>query len=67
VSAELIGEAGKLGCIRTGAAADLLLVNGNPLEDISILARNGDGLAAIVKDGKFHKRVLSSPEITTRT
>jgi imidazolonepropionase-like amidohydrolase len=49
-------QAGNLGCIRKGAAADLLLVNGNPLEDISLLARSGDGLAAIVKAGVFHKR-----------
>ena len=58
VNAELIGHAGKLGCIRKGAAADLLLVNGNPLDDISILASNGEALSAIVKDGKFHKRPI---------
>jgi imidazolonepropionase-like amidohydrolase len=58
IGAELIGQADKLGCIRKGATADLLLVNGNPLEDISLLARNGDALAAIIKDGQFHKRKI---------
>jgi imidazolonepropionase-like amidohydrolase len=58
LNAELICQAGTLGCIRKGAAADLLLVNGNPLDDISILARSGDGLAAIVKAGEFHKRAI---------
>lgn len=56
LNAELMGESGRLGSIRKGAAADLLVVNGNPLEDIGILARNGDGLAVIMKDGKFFKR-----------
>jgi len=56
VNAELLGQAGRLGAIREGAAADLLLVDGNPLEDISLLARNGDALLVIMKDGRFHKR-----------
>ena len=55
VNAELLNQTGRLGTIREGAIADLLLVDGNPLDDISILARNGDGLAAIMKDGVFHK------------
>lgn len=58
VNAELMGESGRLGCVRKGAAADLLLVDGNPLEDIGVLARGGDALAAIMKDGKFFKRAL---------
>ncbi len=58
VNAELMGEAGRLGCIRKGAAADLLIVNGNPLEDIGVLARNGEALAAIMIDGRFFKRAL---------
>ena len=58
INAELIGEAGRLGCIRKGAAADLLLVNGNPLEDISVLAHNGESIRVIMKDGQFFKRAL---------
>jgi imidazolonepropionase-like amidohydrolase len=42
VNAELLGQAGMLGSIRAGAAADLLVVDGNPLEDISILATGGE-------------------------
>jgi imidazolonepropionase-like amidohydrolase len=37
VNAELLGQTGNLGCIREGAIADLLVVDGNPLEDISVL------------------------------
>lgn len=58
INAELMGQAGRLGCVRKGAAADLLVADGNPLEDISVLARNGDGLPVIMKGGQFHKRAL---------
>ena len=58
VNAELLGEAGRLGCIREGAAADLLVVDGNPLEDISVLAAGGARIPVIMKDGRFHKRTL---------
>ncbi|MFZ0394995.1 MAG: amidohydrolase family protein, partial [Terracidiphilus sp.] len=58
VNAELMGERGRLGCVRKGAAADLLVVNGNPLEDIGVLARNGEALVVIMKDGRFFKRTL---------
>ena len=58
LNAELMGQAGTLGCVRKGAAADLLFVNGNPLDDISILSQSGDSLAAIVKAGEFHKRAI---------
>jgi len=55
VNAELLNQTGRLGTVREGAIADLLVVDGNPLEDISVLARNGDGLVAIMHDGRFHK------------
>jgi imidazolonepropionase-like amidohydrolase len=58
VNAELIGQAGKLGCIREGAMADILAVDGNPLEDISVLGGGGDRLSVIMKDGSFHKRAI---------
>src|SRR5580658_85531 len=42
VNAELMGQAGKLGCIRAGAFADVLVLDGNPLEDMSVLGSGGD-------------------------
>jgi imidazolonepropionase-like amidohydrolase len=50
-----MGQTGKLGCICKGAVADLLVVDGNPLENISLLAGEHASIAMIVKDGKFHK------------
>lgn len=49
---------GKLGVIEQDAYADLLLVNGNPLEDISILTKPEENLALIMKDGKIYKNTL---------
>jgi len=44
----------KLGEVREGYLADLLLVDGDPLADVSILT-NADRLALIMKDGQTHK------------
>jgi imidazolonepropionase-like amidohydrolase len=49
---------GKLGVIEEDAYADLLLVNGNPLDDISILTEPEENLALIMKDGKTYKNTL---------
>src|SRR5690349_1623526 len=54
INAELLNQSRRLGAIREGAVADLLVVNGNPLENIEILAAEGGAnLAAIMKDGVF--------------
>lgn len=49
---------GKLGVIEEGAYADILLINGNPLEDISILTEPEKNLALIMKDGKIYKNTV---------
>jgi len=49
---------GKLGVIEEGAYADLLLINGNPLKDISILTKPDENLALIMKDGKIYKNTV---------
>jgi hypothetical protein len=41
---------------REGAAADNPVVDGYPLEDISVLASGGNRLSIIMKEGRFHKR-----------
>ncbi len=48
----------KLGVIEIGAYADLLLVDGNPLEDLALLAEPERNLAIIMKDGKIYKNKL---------
>ena len=49
---------GRLGVIEEGATADLLLVDGNPLEDLSLLGDPERNLVLIVKGGEVHKNSL---------
>ena len=55
VGAEIIGMSGRLGVIKPGAIADLLLVDGNPITDISCLLGQGEHIRVIIKDGKTYK------------
>jgi len=50
---------GKLGVVEEGALADLLLVDGNPLADINLVADPGKNFVLIMKDGKIYKNTLS--------
>ena len=52
---------GKLGVIEEGAYADILLINGEPLKDISMLEHPKDSLALIMKNGRIFKDEVSSP------
>lgn len=49
---------GPLGVVEEGAYADLLLVDGNPLEDILLLADPDPNLKVIMKDGVIYKNTL---------
>ena len=49
---------GPLGVIETGAYADLLIVDGNPLKDITLLADPEKNLKLIMKDGKIYKNTV---------
>ena len=60
---ELSGELhpyreGPLGVIQEGAYADLLLIDGNPLEDVTLLADYENNIDLIMKDGKIYKNAL---------
>ncbi|KAA0969059.1 amidohydrolase family protein [Aureimonas fodinaquatilis] len=49
---------GRLGVIEKGALADLIVLNGNPLEDIELIGQP-DRIALIMKDGAIHKNELA--------
>jgi len=49
---------GKLGVVEVGALADLILVDGNPLEDLSLVANPEKKFVVIMKDGKVYKNML---------
>jgi imidazolonepropionase-like amidohydrolase len=58
VNAELLGEEERLGVVREGAFADLLVVDGDPLADVSLLSGAGEHLAVVMNAGRFHKRAI---------
>ena len=49
---------GRLGVVEEGAFADLLLVDGNPLENIKLVADPHKNFLVIMKDGVVHKDAL---------
>jgi imidazolonepropionase-like amidohydrolase len=44
---------GSLGVVEEGALADLLLVDGNPLQDLSLVATPDTSFSVIMKDGRI--------------
>ena len=52
VNAELLGEEHQLGQLDPGYYADLLVVNGNPLKNIELLASNGADIDVIMRNGE---------------
>ena len=49
--------AGNIGVIEEGALADILLVDGNPLENLSLVANPAQNFLVIVKDGDIYKNI----------
>jgi imidazolonepropionase-like amidohydrolase len=49
---------GKLGVVEEGALADLLLVDGDPISNITLLEDPVKSLVVIMKDGKIYKNIL---------
>ena len=59
-AAHVLRRDSELGVVAPGALADLLLVDGNPLQDITVLHGQGERLALIVQGGKVVKDALAS-------
>jgi imidazolonepropionase-like amidohydrolase len=51
---------GTLGLVEENAFADLLLVDGNPLENINLIADPAKNFKVIMKDGKVYKNTLGN-------
>lgn len=58
IAAKVLRHEGKLGCLAPGAFADLIIVDGNPLQNIDLLTGQGEHLALIMKGGAVHKSRL---------
>lgn len=57
-AAVLLRQEGRIGCVAPGAFADLLVVDGDPLDNLALLTEQGAHLAAILQGGRFVKNVL---------
>lgn len=58
INAALIQRDGVLGVIRAGAAADLIVVDGDPLQDLSVLT-DQTNIKLIMKDGRIFKNEIA--------
>lgn len=58
INAEIVQMAGRLGTIAPGAIADLIVVDGNPLENIALLDGQGENIPLILKDGVPYRNRL---------
>jgi len=58
-AAQLLREEGQLGELIAGAWADVLLVDGDPSRELSMLTRPAEGIALIVQAGRVVKNLLA--------
>lgn len=56
IAARLIGMEGKLGVVAPGAIADLLVVDGAPLTDASVLTDHQNAIKLVMQNGAVHRR-----------
>ncbi|HEX8166463.1 MAG TPA: amidohydrolase family protein [Beijerinckiaceae bacterium] len=59
IGAKVLRQEGKLGTLKAGAFADLILVDGDPLADLGLFQDQGQHLSLIMKGGRFHKNRLN--------
>jgi imidazolonepropionase-like amidohydrolase len=57
-ASELLGLERRIGTLEKGKAADLIIVDGDPLKEISLL-QHRDKIMVIMREGRFYKRQLT--------
>ena len=60
VAAKVLRREGKLGAIQADAFADLIVVDGNPLQNLELFGDQGRHIPFIMKDGAIYKNGLSA-------
>jgi imidazolonepropionase-like amidohydrolase len=58
INAEIMQRKGELGAIAVGAKADLIVLDGDPLADITVFERFATHMPIIMKGGVFHRRAI---------
>jgi len=56
IAAEIVNLPGKLGVIAAGAIADVLVVDGNPLQNIGVLTGTGERIEYVFQRGRLVKQ-----------
>jgi imidazolonepropionase-like amidohydrolase len=59
IGARIVRQEGKIGTLKAGAYADLLVVDGDPLKNLGLFQEQGKYLSVIMKGGKLHKNRLN--------
>jgi imidazolonepropionase-like amidohydrolase len=57
-NARLLRQENNIGTIAAGKLADLILVNGDPLKDISVLQKYETHITVILQNGRMYKNIL---------
>ena len=57
-NAELLRKEKDLGTIGAGKLADMILVNGDPLKDITLFQQYQEKISVIIQGGKVYKNIL---------
>ncbi|NLD53534.1 MAG: amidohydrolase family protein [Burkholderiaceae bacterium] len=60
VGAQVVRMPDRIGVVKEGALADLIVVDGNPLENIRLLADDGASIPLILKEGRIVKNLIQS-------
>lgn len=58
INAQILGVDGETGTIEAGKLADILLVRGNPVEDINLFKNHHDNILFIMQGGVIHKKII---------
>src|SRR5262249_17910976 len=58
INAELLQMGDRIGRVAAGYAADLIVVDGDPIADVTCLGQGGANLPVILQGGRFHKRTI---------
>jgi imidazolonepropionase-like amidohydrolase len=59
IAARMMGQEGRIGVIAAGAMADLIVVDGDPLADLTLLQQQGAHVPVIMKAGRWVRNRLS--------
>ncbi len=60
IAARLVGMEGQIGVVRAGALADLIVVDGDPLEDVAVLSRPATSVKLVMQGGRVVRNEVAA-------